>query len=218
MSATWELPPAEATGKVAVVRTGPSGLLLGKSGRGAEVAIRLFRSQGTRLLLDVPDYAKWLVAFRAACLGAHLTIISEDHRNWRSLARVVGECGGTVDLLRTPDGVPGAGRPYRPSLVIDDAASFNSNQFSPGPWQAVAVVESVSAGSSVHSLRNSDMALIGQADSKAMDNLKRAYVLNTQQLKLFENLGNAVVLTMARRAVRVDFPPTKTEYRLLFNV
>ncbi|NHB84760.1 hypothetical protein G7085_09465 [Tessaracoccus sp. HDW20] len=28
-------------------------------------------------------------------------------------------CGGTIDLLRTPENLPGQGRPYRPSLIID---------------------------------------------------------------------------------------------------
>ncbi|WP_203567896.1 hypothetical protein [Aestuariimicrobium ganziense] len=218
MSEGWQLPPsASETGKSAVVRTGPSGLLLGTTGRG-DLAVRLFRPQGTRLLLDVPDYAKWLLAFRAMCLGAHLSIISEDHRPWRTLADVVTAQGGTVDLLRTADKIPGAGRPYRPSLVIDDASNFDGTQASMGAWQAIAVVQSIKTGSAVHALRNCDMALVAGVDSKGQENLRRAYLLNPSQLRQTTNLGQSnVVLAMPRRLVRVDFPPTPTEYRTLFG-
>ncbi|CAI9402549.1 MULTISPECIES: hypothetical protein [Aestuariimicrobium] len=214
--AGWQLPPAEESGKAAVVRTGPSGLVLGRSARGAQVAIRLFRPQGTRILLDLPAYATWLVAFRAMCLGAHLSVISEDHRGWRGLAKVVGEAGGTIDLLRRAENLPAQGRPYRPSLVIDDAESFDGIQAPMGAWQAMATITSTSSSSAVHALRNCDLALIGQTSGKSVDHLRRAYLLSPQHTALFDDLGSAVVLAMPRRAVRVEFPPTQTEYELLF--
>lgn len=217
LAQTWELPAADASGKSAVVRTGPSGLVLGRSSRGGQVAIRLFRPQGTRILLDLPDYATWLVAFRAMCLGAHLSVISEDHRGWRGLANVIAEAGGTIDLLRRAEKLPSQGRPYRPSLVIDDAASFDGTQAPMGAWQAMATITSTAAGSAVHALRNCDLALIGQTSGKSVDNLRRAYMLSSQHTALFDDLGSAVVLAMPRRAVRIEFPPTQTEYKLLFS-
>lgn len=213
----WQLPTAAESGKSAVVRTGPSGLLLGRSGRG-DVAIRLFRPQGSRVLIDLPDYAKWLIAFRAMCLGAHISVVSEDHRPWRTLADVITQQGGTIDLLRKAEKVPGAGRPYRPSLVIDDAASFDGTQAAVGAWQAIAVVESIKAASAVHALRNCDMALLGQIEQKGQDNLRRAYLLNQSQLRQTANLGQStVVLAMPRKVVRLDCPPSPTEYRTLFG-
>lgn len=216
MSSTWEMPPTQASGKAAVVHTGPSGLVLGKGARGAEVAVRLFRPQGTRVLMDAPDYAKWLLCFRAAALGAHLSVVSEDHRPWRALAEAISRCGGTVDLLRELGKVPGAGRPYRPSLVIDDASGSDAPVGNVGPWQAVAVMESLSASSAVHSLRTSDLALVGQTDGKAIDNLRRAFVLSPTQVKIFDQLESSVVVAMPRKVVKVDFRPTSGEYRLLF--
>lgn len=213
----WRLPAVEATGKSAVVRTGPSGVLIGKTNR-TEVSLRLFRPQGTRLFLAAPDYATWLLIFRAACLGAHITIIATDHRNWKSLADSIRRVGGTVDLLSRGEKVPGQGRPYRPSLVIDDADGFDSSQLAVGAWQAIAVVGDVSAGSAVHSLRNCDLALLGQVDSKGLDNVRRAYVLSQAQLRQASNLGQSdVVLAMPRRTTRVSMPPGPQEYRLLFN-
>lgn len=217
MTSTWQLPAVEASGKSAVVRTGPSGLLLGKAGK-RDIALRLFRPQGTRLFLDVPDYAKWILAFRAMTLGAHLSVISEDHRAWKGLADAVVKCGGTIDLLKRADKIPGQGRPYRPSLVIDDAVSFDASQAGMGAWQAVVIIDNVSAASAVHSLRNCDMALVGNADAKGAENLRRAYVLNPTQARAFNNLDTSEMgLAMPRRSVRVNFPPTPTEYRLLFG-
>lgn len=213
----WRLPQVEATGKSAVVRTGPSGLVLGRTNR-AEVSLRLFRPQGTRLFLAAPDYATWLLIFRSACLGAHITIVATEHRNWKSLAESIRRVGGTVDLLGRADRVPGQGRPYRPSLVVDDADGFESAQVAVGAWQAIAVVGDVSAGSAVHSLRNCDVALLGHLDAKGLDNVRRAYALSQAQLRQASNLGPSdVVLAMPRRTTRVSMPPGAQEYRLLFH-
>lgn len=216
-SSEWRLPAVEATGKSAVVRTGPSGVVLGRTNR-AEVSLRLFRPQGTRMFLAAPDYATWLLVFRAACLGAHITIVASDHRNWKSLAESIRRVGGTADLLSRGDKVPGQGRPYRPSLVVDDADGNESTQVAVGAWQAIAVIGDVSAGSAVHSLRNCDLALLGQVDAKGLDNVRRAYVLSQAQLRQASNLGASdVVLAMPRRTTRVSMPPGPQEYRMLFT-
>ncbi|MGA4506880.1 hypothetical protein ACQB6R_00915 [Propionibacteriaceae bacterium G1746] len=217
MTNDWQLPEVEATGKAAVVRTGPSGLVLGRTNR-AEVALRLFRPQGSRVFMAAPDYAVWLLVFRAFCLGAHITVIADDHRNWRSLAQTIQRCGGTIDLLGRQDRIPGQGRPYRPSLVVDDSAGFDASQVAVGAWQTIAVLADISAGSAVHSLRNCDLALLGPVDQRGLDNVRRAYVLSQAQLRQASNLGQSdVVLAMPRRMTRVSMPPSATEYRLLFN-
>src|SRR5699024_9281919 len=113
-------------------------LLLGR-GPGGPVALRLFRPQPTRLYLAVPDYIRWLVAFRAMCLGAHLSVIPGDHRDWLALADTVRACGGTIDLLRTTEKVPGQGRPFRPNLIIDEVGAIQPTHRL-GAWQAVARV------------------------------------------------------------------------------
>ena len=67
-------------------------------------------------------------------------------------------------------------------------------------------------------LRSCDMALISPADTKTLENLRRAYVLSQRQLRLAQNLeSNEVVLAMPRRLVRLAVPPTPTEYGLLFG-
>lgn len=216
-AADWQLTDVEATGKAAVVRTGPSGLAIGRSAKG-EVLLRLFRPQGTRAFLATPEYATWLLVFRAMSLGAHISIVAAEHRRWQALADAIVRCGGTVDLLLSADKVPGQGRPYRPSLVVVDSAEREAAGLSAGAWQAVAVTGDVQASASVHLLRNCDLALFGTVESRALDNVRRAYVLTQAQMKLAANLGQSdVVLAMPRRLTRIAMPPGPMEYRLLFE-
>ena len=112
MSATpgWTLPDgAVESGPEAVVRTGPSGLLLGH-GRSGPIAIRLFRPVPTRLLLAVPEYVTWLLAFRCISLGAHLSIVANERRRWQGLVDAVQGCGGTSEFLA-------------PVMLTEDAAA-----------------------------------------------------------------------------------------------
>lgn len=214
----WQLPPSKAEqAKGAVVSTGPSGLLLGR-GSGGDVTVRLFRPTPTRFFLSAPDYVKWLLAFRASCLGAHLTLVTENPRPWVNLVEIIRSCGGTVDMGPDAASVPGAGRPYRPSLVIDDAVALDGSQTSLGPWQAMIVVGRASAPSTVHELRSCDLALVAPMEAKAAENLRRAYALSTNQLKQASNLSSSeVLLAMPRRAFRLTLPPTRSEYSLLFG-
>jgi hypothetical protein len=214
----WTLPqaPIEAQPE-GVVRTGPSGLLLGH-GRTGPITIRLFRPVPTRLLLAVPEYVTWLLAFRCISLGAHLSIVATERRRWQGLADTVTSCGGTAEFSPPGGVLPGQGRPYRPSLIIDDAAHFDGSQVPLGRFQAVMVTEDASSSGAIHALRSCDMALVSPCDARTTENLRRAYVLTQRQLRLCQNLeANEVVLAMPRRLVRLSIPPTPTEYTLLFG-
>lgn len=200
-----------------LMSTGPSGLLLGRGQSGAPLTLRLFRSQPTRLYLAVPDYITWLVAFRAMCVGAHLSIIAADHREWLAFADTVRACGGTVDLLRTADNLPGQGRPFRPSLIIDQAGAVPSTARL-GAWQALVVVGDPASSRAISDLRACDAAMVSPVGGKINEHLRRAYALSTAQAKVAVDLGEAeVILASVRRVARVAMPPSPTEYRLLFG-
>lgn len=199
-----------------VVATGPSGLLLGR-GPGGPVTLRLFRPQPTRLFLAVPDYMRWLVAFRAMCLGAHVSVLARDHREWLSLADTIRACGGTIDLLHTPDNVPGQGRPFRPSLIVDEVGAIGPT-YRLGAWQAVAHVGDPGSSQAVSDLRNSDVVMVSSLHGRTGENLRRAYALPASQVKSASDLGEGeVALATVRRIARVAMPPSPTEYRLLFT-
>lgn len=219
----WELPDeGRAARPVDAVSTGPSGLLLGEApatqaSRGGPVSIRLFRATGSKLVVAVPEYITWLLAFRSISLGAHLSIISSDPRRWEQLVGAVRSSGGTADLLGPYDRPPSAGRPYRPSLVVDAADYFDGIVQGVGPWQATLVVQSVATAAAVFALRSCDLALVAPWDQRVAEQCRRAYALNPAQVKACGNLAqNEIVVARPRRVVRVAVPPTPTEYQLLF--
>jgi len=216
----WTLP--DEAGVPDSVSTGPSGLLLGEAPatrqtEGGPVTIRLFRSAPTRIVVAVPEYVTWLLAYRAISLGAHLSIVSNDLGRWQSLVQAVQASGGTVDLLGQHDQPPSAGRPYRPSLVIDDADHYDGMGTPLGSWQAALVVQSVTTSAAVFALRTCDLALMAPWDQRVAEQARRAYALTPAQVRSCNNLAeNEIVVARPRRVMRVAVPPTATEYQALF--
>ncbi|MCC2594064.1 hypothetical protein LKO27_11670 [Tessaracoccus sp. OS52] len=203
-------------GRGPVITTGPAGLLLGRGSAGP-VTVRLFRPRPTRVFLAAPEYVKWLLAFRAMCLGAHVSVLTKEQPSWLPLAEVIRACGGTVDILHAVDNVPGQGRPYRPSLVVDEIGAMTP-QTPVGAWQAVVSTHDPTAARAVNDMRNSEISLVAPVEGKTADHLRRAYALSPTQMKLAANLeGSDVVLASVRRLVRVPMPPSPTEYRMLFG-
>lgn len=218
----WAMPSPMAEPTRSVVRTGPSGLLLGTTpGTGPEpttLAVRIFRNRPTRVFAAVPEYVSWLLAYRCISLGAHLSVMATDPARWGRLVRAVRDSGGSADVLRPDQAPPGSGRPYRPSLVVDDISHYDGSQAALGPWQAVLVSENAASSGAVFQLRSCDMALVGPCDVRVTENLRRAYALNPRQVRDCAGLAeDEVVLAMPRRLLRVQVPPTPTEYRVLFS-
>ena len=199
-----------------MMSSGPSGLLLGR-GHGGPVTVRLFRPDPTRVFLSAPEWVKWLLTFRAVCLGAHVSVISGDHRPWLGLTDSIRACGGTIDLLRSAEDLPGQGRVYRPSLVIDEEGAVTP-QMRLGAWQALVTASGPTAEAPVSDMRNSDMSIVASVEGRTSDNLRRAYALSATQMKQAASLGNSdVVCASVRRLVKVAMPPSPTEYRVLFE-
>lgn len=210
-----QMPPRAAS--MSVMSSGPAGLLLGRSPAGGPITVRLFRPDPTRAFLSAPEWVKWLITFRAVCLGAHVSVISADHRPWLGLADSIRACGGTIDLLRSADDVPGQGRPYRPSLVVDEQNAVTP-QMRLGAWQALVSASSPETEKSVSDMRNSDMSIIAPVEGRTADNLRRAYALSPQQMRQATHLGESdVVCASVRRLLKVSMPPSPTEYRVLFG-
>lgn len=196
--------------------TGPSGLVLG-IGQAGPVTLRLFRMQPMRLFASVPDYITWLLCFRSMCLGAHLSVIVEDQRSWLPLADVIRTCGGTIDLLRGRENLPGQGRPYRPSLIVDGAGAISATDRL-GAWQSLLSLGDPEAGRAVSDVRGADVSLLAGLTPRAAEHLRRAYALTGGQAKAVTDLAETeVVLASVRRMTRVHVAPSPTEHRLLFG-
>lgn len=199
-----------------MMSTGPSGLMLG-FGNAGPVTLRLFRTQPTRVFAATPEYLMWLVAFRAMCLGAHLSVIVEDQRRWLMLADTVRGCGGTIDLLRGRDNIPGQGRAYRPSLIIDGVGAIQPTDRL-GAWQSLITLGDPSGSRAVSDLRAADVALLAPLTTRSAEHLRRAYALSAAQVKAVTDLEESeLVVAGVRRMTRVSVPPSPTEHRLLFG-
>lgn len=227
VSASGNFQLATDTGRRGVVRTGPSGLVLGNGPKGP-VTIRLFRERGTRLAVSVSQYVAWLLAFRSISLGAHLSLLPTQEREWLGLVERVRRHGGTIDVLTDDQGrntgsrlqarLPEAGLPYRPSLIIDDTDLYDGVQASIGAWQSVLLTTDLRETQAVSTLRSVDMTLVSSADNRVVDNLRRAYFLSPRQVKACQLLAtDEVMLAMPRRVVKLSVRPTPLEYQLLFG-
>ncbi len=204
--------------KQVLMQTGPSGLLLGVGSSGVPLTVRLFRPQPTRVLVSARAYMQWILIFRGVLLGAHVTILTQTPEAWDVLRNAVLRCGGTIDVTDNVADVPGQGRPYRPSLVVDDTADSTGVRMGLGAWQAVLILNDLAANSVVHTLRACDMTIASGVDARGVENLRRGYVLNAQQLRLTNNMSEAeIVVALPRRLTRVSMPPTPVEYDLLFS-
>ncbi|WP_026927996.1 hypothetical protein [Granulicoccus phenolivorans] len=200
-----------------VVQTGPSGLIVGMGPRGP-VTIRLFRSRPTRLVAAAPPYVTWLLAYRTVSLGAYVSLLTGRPRDWEGLRNHIQASGGTADLVPTAHGLPEAGRPYRPSLIVDDGGTFDPA--TPlGPWQALLTTTTVTGPAAIQHLRSADMGLIApHGEESVIEAMRRAYFLNPGQVRACHLLAEGeVVLAMPRRLVRIAVRPTPGEHRLLFG-
>lgn len=208
---------SSAAVKTTVMHTGPSGLLLGIGSENTPVTIRLFRPDPTRVLVSARPYMQWILIFRAVLLGAHVTIVTHTPESWQLLKNAILRCGGTIDVAGDDASIPGQGRPYRPSLVVDDTATSQGVRMQLGGWQAVFIIDDLAASSAIHTLRACDLTVASGVESRGIDNLRRGYVLNPQQLRAANNLSQAeIIVALPRRLTRVTMPPTPIEYDHLF--
>lgn len=194
-----------------------SGLILGTKHDGTPFTVQLFRQNPTRIVASLRDYMSWLIVFRAVALGAHVTILTTNPKSWGKLVEVVTSCGGTIEVSGDPAAIPGRGRAYRPSLVIDDLHDEGA-RLTLGAWQTVISLLDAAAPAASQQLRACDLALISPCEPRVADNLRKALALNPQVLKQAAGLAeNELVAVQPRRLERIAMPPTSIEYQLLFT-
>lgn len=221
---SWQLPsgapaasdwtmPAKAI-DAATVTSGPAGVVIGHH-RGQPISLSLFNLRPVRMALAVHDEHRLLLILRAAALGAHVSLITDEPGRWRAAVEPIVADGGTVDLVTSATRVPGAGRAYRPSLIINDSANFDVYK-QLGSWQGLINVVDVRTDRADAVLRSGQLSMVSVYDDRGLERLKRAYALSSRQLRLAENLDRTdVLLATARRLVRCAMVPTATEHGML---
>jgi type VII secretion protein EccE len=140
---------------------GEAGLMVGANRRGGAVTIRLFRAEGTRLVLVGGVRAAQLVALRAMALGARVAIRTTRPRAWERFVRGVGTPDGPIPVLPPGRSLGGlAGSPLRPLLLVVDAGPAPGDD-GPGPaWRSTLVVRDDLAPADADALGRADLVVL----------------------------------------------------------
>nr|WP_229398730.1 type VII secretion protein EccE [Micromonospora okii] len=140
---------------------GEAGLMVGANRRGGAVTIRLFRPEGTRLVLVGGVRAAQLVVLRAMALGARVAVRTTRPRAWERFVRGVGTPDGPIPVLSPGRPVEGAaGSPLRPLLLVVDAGAPPGDD-GPGPaWQSTLVVRDDLTPADADALGRADLVVL----------------------------------------------------------
>ncbi|MFI7433263.1 type VII secretion protein EccE [Micromonospora haikouensis] len=146
---------------------GDAGLMVGANRRGAAVTIRLFRPEGTRLVLVGGVRAAQLLALRALALGARVAVETTRPRAWEPFVRGVATPDGPIPVLPPGRAVSAAaGSALRPLLLVVDVGPLPADADAGPAWRSTLVVRD--------GLTTSDVDQLGRADLVVLQPLRPA--------------------------------------------
>ncbi|WP_328340840.1 type VII secretion protein EccE [Micromonospora sp. NBC_00421] len=140
-----------------------AGLMVGANRHGGAVTVRLFRAEGTRLVLVGGLAAAQLLVLRALALGAGVVVQTGRPRAWEPFVRGVGGQQGGVAVVPTGRAV-GAGSPLRPLLVVSDAGTPVGEPAPGVGWVSTLVVRDELTPTDVDTLGRADLAVLQPLD------------------------------------------------------
>ncbi|WP_320067459.1 type VII secretion protein EccE [Micromonospora sp. RTGN7] len=192
-----------------------AGLVMGTNRHGGAVTIRLFRPEGTRLVLVGGVRAAQLVALRAMALGARVAVQTTRPRAWEPFVRGVGAPGGPIPVLPPgrPVGIPAS--PLRPLLLVVDAGPAPSAAGPEPAWQSTLVVRDDLTPADVEPLGRADLAVL-QPLSPAEATLAGAALGLGGSAEWLTRIREDMVAVVNRRALRwALLSPTPIESQLI---
>ncbi|SCG63119.1 type VII secretion protein EccE [Micromonospora coxensis] len=195
---------------------GGGGLMVGANRHGGAVTVRLFRAEGTRLVLVGGVRAAQLLVLRAMALGARVAVQTGRPRVWEPFVRGVGSTGGGVAVLPPGRPVGGApGSPLCPLLLVVDAGAAPVEP-TPGPaWRATLVVRDELTASDVDVLGRADLAVLQPLDAQEAALAGTALGLGGSA-EWLTRIRDDMVAVVNRRALRwALLSPTPIESQLI---
>ncbi|WP_433230733.1 type VII secretion protein EccE [Micromonospora sp. CA-248260] len=142
---------------------GGAGLMVGANRHGGAVTVRLFRAEGTRLVLVGGLAAAQLLVLRSLALGAGVLVQTGRPRSWEPFVRGVGGQQGGVVVVPTGRPPGATGSPLRPLLVVVDAGTMAEPP--PGAaWVSTLVVRDELTPLDVDTLGRADLAVLQPLD------------------------------------------------------
>jgi hypothetical protein len=148
--------PGLDLGGAVMIPAPESGVLLGQR-RGKVVTVRIFRPQGSRIVVLGDIRAPQLLAVRAAMMGARLEIATGQRHVWQRVA------ASTPDSIIGAHGaiLPSIGTPFRPIVVVDDRSQETVAGGDAAPWQCRIDLRAVPAPDAVAQYGGADLLLLG---------------------------------------------------------
>ncbi|MEU1752508.1 type VII secretion protein EccE [Micromonospora matsumotoense] len=143
---------------------GGAGLMVGANRHGGAVTVRLFRAEGTRLVLVGGLAAAQLLVLRSLALGAGVLVQTGRPRAWEPFVRGVGGQQGGVVVVPTGRAVGATGSPLRPLLVVVDAGTVAGEPPPGAGWVSTLVVRDELTPTDVDTLGRADLAVLQPLD------------------------------------------------------
>ncbi|MCX4387172.1 type VII secretion protein EccE [Micromonospora peucetia] len=143
---------------------GAAGLMVGTNRHGGAVTVRLFRPEGTRVMLVGGVRTAQLVAVRAMALGARVVVQTARPREWEPFVRGVGTPGAMIPVVPPGRPVGEPGSPLRPLLVVVDAGPTPVETEPGSPWRTTLLVRDELTPADADALGRADLAVLQPLD------------------------------------------------------
>jgi hypothetical protein len=151
-----------ATAAAVTLRTGGSGVVLGRDDSGGLAGVALFRPEPTTGVLVGGIALAQLVAFRSLAVGAAVVVETGRPAAWQAFVNLAaGSTGSITTVAHAPD--EGPGTVDRPRLLVVDADSPASVEpHRPGGWSTVLTAHDRASSWNAPLLAGCDVALLHQ--------------------------------------------------------
>ncbi|MFI9641303.1 type VII secretion protein EccE [Micromonospora sp. NPDC051925] len=192
-----------------------AGLMVGANRHGGAVTVRLFRAEGTRLVLVGGLAAAQLLVLRAVALGAGVVVQTGRPRAWEPFVRGVGGQQGGILVVPTGRAVGVAGSPLRPLLVVNDAGTAAGGPTPGAGWVSTLVVRDELTPADVDTLGRADLAVLQPLDPQEAALAGTALGLGGSA-EWLTRIRDDMVAVVNRRALRwALLSPTPIESQLV---
>lgn len=189
----------------------PAGIRIGVR-RDRPMALRLFRSQGTRVAVLASAVPAQLLAMRAAAVGATVRVQSPRPQAWGPVLRH----GATVSIVPPGAGLPPPGTLHAPVLVVDDRPTEVGGLGDAGPWQCHLDIRALMSPADLGAVAHADVLIVGQVSAAIADALAATMGLSMSLIGQLAALGPGSVALVARGTITyVNLDPSQAEGQLL---
>ncbi|WP_442933751.1 type VII secretion protein EccE [Micromonospora sp. CPCC 205556] len=210
------VPPAAGDAEPLELSLGDAGLMVGANRHGGAVTVRLFRAEGTRLVLVGGVRAAQLLVLRAMALGARVVVRTGRPRGWEPFVRGIGGVGGGIAVI--PPGRPVGGAPASPLcplLLVVDAGAGDAEPTAGPAWQATLVVRDELTPADADTLGRADLAVLQPLDPREAA-LAGATLGLGGSAEWLTRIRDDMVAVVNRRALRwALLSPTPIESQLI---